>query len=93
VIEGADGMSMEKIIQDQLGSIIFSGLLFFIQLYFRSVLSDLKKEIAELKADNKENANDLKRIVETLFSRINNTDKRVTSIEARCEERRRRQDD
>jgi len=36
---------MEEIIQSSVGSFIFSGLLFFIQLYFRTLLSELKNDI------------------------------------------------
>jgi hypothetical protein len=70
---------MEKIIQDQLGSLVFSGLLFFIQLYFRSILSEIKRDIEELKIESKRKA-------ESIYNRLNAADKKIAFIEATCQE-------
>jgi hypothetical protein len=71
---------MEKIIQDQLGSLVFSGLLFFIQLYFRSVLAELKKDISELRADAKDR-------VLFIYNRLNEQEKKMATLCATCNER------
>jgi hypothetical protein len=80
---------MEKIISDQLGNIIFSGLLFFIQLYFRSVLSEIKKEISELKDENKEDRDECKKIIVDMYDKVNRNNDRLTAIEVTCRERHR----
>ncbi len=68
---------MEEIIQSPIGNFIFSGFIFFIQLYFRSVLAGIDKDISGIK----KNYEDQKQNITKLFGHID----RITAIEVKTE--------
>ena len=72
---------MEEIIQSPLGNFIFSGFIFFVQLYFRTVMVGINKDIETVKKSIESEKEKTYNNITKIFERLD----RITAIEVKAE--------